>query len=76
MKTYQKAIVKLPDTSCSVDVIEFDSTQLVPVSLASSFIQVRTSGNLSNKGFYLSTSHNWYLVKDDTGFVVLVPTIK
>ena len=39
-------------------------------------IDVRTTGEYKNKGFYLSFLYNWIICIDGQGLKVLVPTLK
>jgi len=47
-----------------------------PYNFTHMSIQVRSGGNLSHKGFYLSDKFNWELVVDNKGQLVLLPTKK
>lgn len=37
-------------------------------------IEVRTTGKFENKGFYLSTTVDWNIERDEFGHKILVPT--
>lgn len=37
---------------------------------------IRSRGNLTNKGFYLTSDYNWEIIRDDLGENVLVPKLK
>jgi len=47
-----------------------------PVGFYNTSIQIRRTGNLQNKGFFLSCDLNWKIVIDNKGQKVLVPTKK
>lgn len=42
----------------------------------STSISVRNNSNFKHKGFYLSDHYNWEIIRDLSGYLVLVPTKK
>lgn len=45
-------------------------------SLPDDSLVVRTTGDFTNKGYYLNTDYNWTIVKDNEGALVLLPLVK
>ncbi len=55
----------------------FDNDDCIRAGFTSnSAIQVRTGGTYAFKGFYLTNSCNWEIVKDEVNDTVLIPTRK
>ena len=76
--TYPKVkLVNPKKKKVETDVVEIDKNLLVKVDNIHDFVQIRDGGCLSVKGLYIDDSeHDWHLVTDDEGALVLVPTKK
>lgn len=74
MIKYPKAVVvpsSQPRSSVKISEVSLSNSD---VSLSD--IQIRSGGNFHKKSFCLNVEYDWQIVRDSTGCVVLVPTIK
>lgn len=54
------------------------ATKLQEVGLSEgggAFMQLRAAGNYKGNAYFISHNNSWKLVKDDTGYQVLVPNV-
>ena len=78
MKTYPTGIVNIINNPKPKHpaTIKLDSNKLVNIESDSGCVVPRTGGNFSGKGFFLSKTYDWSIIKDNMNSIVLVPTNK
>jgi hypothetical protein len=82
---YPKGVIKkevgevvefAPDKLLSVTPSTGGTGSCADIAGESFHISIRSAGEFAGKGFYLSDDYNWFIVKDSSGYLVLVPTKK
>ena len=69
--SYPRGILK-EDTE-DRGLIVFEESQLIDLCKERIEIEIRSSGNLRNKAFYLHSFLDWVIIRDNKGSLCLVP---
>lgn len=79
-KTKDQLLAQIAELQKQVEEIEKKEEEKYVKIKDHSFINMystpRSCGQFKNKGYYLSSSYNWEIIKDSTETLVLVPTKK
>ena len=75
MEKYPSVVIKKKETSPE-GVVFIDEENLVDVYEGSPYMTERRQGNLGGHAYYLDSTVDWVIVKDNRDIVVLVPVKK
>ena len=53
-----------------------EKNRLSTIERTRDFIHIRTNGEFNGKSFYLSSTYEWRIGKDNMGLTILVPLLK